>query len=69
MMGSLASGTTSSLVAQNLTKKLYQPFEELQGSNSELKLITPKPITGTYFDTNMSRFGWAGLPMVVILDI
>ena len=50
MIGSFVSGTTASLVAKNLTKKLSQPFEELQGSNSKFKLITPKPITGTYFD-------------------
>ena len=42
-------GATSSLVAKNLTKKLSQPFEELQVSNLEFKLITPKPIIGTYF--------------------
>ena len=30
---------------------ISQPFEELQGWNSEFKLITPKSITGTYFDT------------------
>ena len=29
---------------------IYQPFEELQGWNLEFKLITPKSITGTYFD-------------------
>ena len=62
------AGTTASLVAKNGTKKLSQPFEELQGSNSEFKLITPKPITGTYFDTNLSRFGLAGFPMAAILD-
>ena len=68
MIGSFASGATASLVAKNGTKKLSQPFEELQGSNSEFKLITPKPITGTYFDTNLSRFGLAGLPMAAILN-
>ena len=67
-MGLFASGATASLVVKNGTKKLSQPFEELQGSNSEFKLITPKPITGAYFDTNLSRFGLAGLPMVAILD-
>ena len=40
---------TSSLVAKNITKKLSQPFEELQGPNLEIKLIIPKPIIGTYF--------------------
>ena len=49
-------------------KAISQLFEELQGSNSEFKLITPKSITGTHFDTNLSRFNLAGLPMVVILD-
>ena len=49
VIGSLASSATSSLVAKNWTKKLSQPFEELQGSNSEFKLITPKPIIRTYF--------------------
>ena len=34
----------------------------------EFKLITPKPITGTYFETNLSRFGLVGLPMAAILD-
>ena len=31
-------------------------------------LITPKSITGTYFDTKLSRFGLAGSLMVAILD-
>ena len=57
MIGSFASGTTASLVAKNVTKKLNQPFEELQGSNSEFRLITPKPITGTYFEINLGRYG------------
>ena len=30
-----------------MTKILSQPFKELQGSNPEFKLITPKSITGT----------------------
>ena len=68
MIGSLAVGTTSSLVAKNLTKKLYQPFKELQGSYLEFKLIIPKTITENCFVTNLSRFGLAGLPMVAILD-
>ena len=68
MIGSFASGATASLVAKNGTTKLSQTFEELQDSNSEFKLIPPKPITGTYFDTNLSRFGLAGLPMVAIFD-
>ena len=52
---------------QNRTKKLSQPFEEQQGSNLEFKLITPKSITGTYFETT-HRFSLAGLPMAAILD-
>ena len=28
---------------------ISEPFGELQGWNSEFKLITPKSITGTYF--------------------
>ena len=43
-------------------------FEELQGLSLEFKLITPKLISGTYFGTNLSRFGLAGLHMVAILD-
>ena len=68
MIGSFASGATASLVAKNGTKKLFQLFEELQGSYLEFKLITPKPNTGTYFDTNLSRFGLTGLPMAAIMD-
>ena len=48
---------------------ISQLFEELQGSNSEFKLIIPKPITGTYFETNLSRLGLAGLLLGAILDI
>ena len=48
--------------------KISQLFEELQGSNSEIKQITPKPITETYFDTNLSMFGWAGLPVAANMD-
>ena len=47
---------------------IYQLFEELQGWNSEFKLITPKSITGTYSDTKLSRFGLASLPVVAILN-
>ena len=43
---------------------ISQPFEEIQGSNSVLKLISPNPITGT----NLSRFVLAVLPVVTILD-
>ena len=48
--------------------KISQLFEELYGSFLELKLITPKPITGPYFETNQSRFGVASLPMAVTFD-
>ena len=49
MIGSFASAATTSLVAKYRTKTLSQGFEELQGSNSEFKLITLEPIIGTYF--------------------
>ena len=32
-----------------LKMSISQPFEELQGWNSELKLITPMSITGIHF--------------------
>ena len=38
-------------------------FAELQDSNLELKVIIPKPITGTYFDTNLSRFSLEVFPI------
>ena len=56
------------LVAKKGTKKIFQLFEELQGSNSEFKHIIPKPITKTYFDTNLSKFCLSGFPMAAILD-
>ena len=68
MIGSFASGATASLLVKNDNGKISQLFEELQGSNSEFELITPKPITRTYFETNLSRFCLAGLPMEAILD-
>ena len=68
MIGSFPGGATSSMVAKNWTKKLSQPFEELQGWNSEFKLITPKTISGTYSKTNLSRFGLADFPLAAILD-
>ena len=34
----------------------------------EFKLITPKTISGTYFKTNLSRFGLAGFLLAAILD-
>ena len=63
MIGSFANGTTSSLVAKHGARKLSQPFVELQGSNSEIKLITR-----TYFENKQSRFGWVGSTMVAILE-
>jgi len=54
MIGSFVSGATSSLLGKNQTKKISQLFKKLQGSKLELKLITPKPYTGTYFETNLS---------------
>ena len=36
---------------------IYQLVEELQSLYLEFKLIIPKNITGTYFDTKDSRFG------------
>ena len=56
------------MVAKKWTKKLSQLFEELQGWNLKFKLITPKYITGTYFDTKLSKFDLAGFIMVAILD-
>ena len=73
MIGSFESGATASMVAKSGTNKIIQmsisqPFEELQGLNSEFKLITPKSITTTYSDTKLSMFGLASLLMVAILD-
>ena len=42
---------------QNRTKNLSQPFKELQGSNSEFKLITPKSITGAILGLFWAHFG------------
>ena len=69
MMGSFTSGDTTSQVAKNRTKKLSQPFKEQQVLILDFKLNTPKPIIKTYFESNLSRFGLAGLPMAAILDI
>ena len=68
MIGSFASGATPSLLVENDTNKISQLFEELQGSNSEFELITPKPNTRTYFETNLSRFCLAGLSIADIFD-
>ena len=38
-------------------KAISQLFQELWGYNLEFKLITPKSIIGTYFDTKLSSFG------------
>ena len=56
------------LVGKNGTKKLSQLFEELQGLNLEFKLSNPKPITGTYSKTNLSRFGLTCFPLAAILE-
>ena len=74
MIGLFASGGANSLVAKHGTKTLSQLFEELQGSNSVVKLITPQPITWTYFElfwpilsnliyfgTKLGMFGFAPL--------
>ena len=45
------------------------PFEEVQSLNLDFKLNTPRPIIKTYFESNLSRFGLAGLLMEAILDI
>jgi len=42
-----------------------QPFEELQESNLDFKLINPKLITQTSFDANMSRIYLAALQWVL----
>ena len=55
-------------MAKNGINILSELFEELQGRNSESKLITLKPINGTYFDTHLSRFGLAYIPIAAILD-
>ena len=45
---------------------IYQLFEELQGWNSEFKLITPKYFTATFFEIKLSTFGLAGSAMAAI---
>ena len=69
MMGSFTSGDTTSQVAKNRTKQLSPPFEEQQVLNLDFKPNTPKLIIKTYFESNLSRFGLAGLLMKAILDI
>ena len=61
IIGSSASSTTATLVAKNGLKILSHQFDEIQGSNLELKLIS-------YFNNNLSRLGLAGLPTVAVLD-
>ena len=39
MIESFASEATVFLLAKNVNKKIYQPFEELQGSNLELQIL------------------------------
>jgi len=68
MIGSFETSTTYYQVAKTGTRKISQLFEELQGSNLEFKLFTPKPIIVTYFDTNLSRYGLTGWRMAAILD-
>ena len=50
MIGSFASGAIAFIVAKNRTKTLSQLFKELQGSNSEFKLVTPNLFLGPYQD-------------------
>ena len=60
-IGSFLSGATTPMVVKNGTKNIIpipmlklsisQPFEELQGWNLELKLITPISSTGSHFGT------------------
>ena len=50
MIGSFASGAIAFIVAKNQTKTLSQLFKELQGSNSEFKLVTPNLFLGPYQD-------------------
>ena len=50
-------------------KRLYISCLKSYKAENRVKLIIPKSITGTYFDTKLSRFGLAGLPVAAILDI
>ena len=50
MIGSFASGAIAFIVAKNRTKNLSQLFKDLQGSNSEFKLVTPNLFLGPYQD-------------------
>ena len=46
---------------------ISQSFEELMGSNLEVKLMTLKPITGNNIDINLSTICFTGLAMAAIL--
>ena len=50
MIGSFANGAIAFIVAKNQTKNLSQLFKDLQGSNSEFKLVTPNLFLGPYQD-------------------
>ena len=52
----------------DLFKRLYVSCLKSYKAENRVKLIIPKSITGTYFDTKLSRFGLAGLPVAAILD-
>ena len=47
---------------------ISQSFEELKGSNMEVKQMTLKFITRNNFDINLSRISFTGLPMAAFLD-
>ena len=47
---------------------ISQPFIEVQGRNSNMKLNTTKSIPRTYFETKQSIFGLAGYTLVAILE-
>ena len=46
---------------------ISQSFEELMGSNLEVKLMTLKPIMGNNIDINLSTICFTGLAMAAIL--
>ena len=50
----------------NKNQKNILACEGVQGSNLEFKLIIPKPIAVTYFDTYQGMFSLIGLPMTAI---
>ena len=75
-IGLFLSGPTTHLGLKNGTKiiipqpiiklSISQPFEELQGLNLELKLITPISITVSHFETK--KYGSHLGTMAAILD-